>query len=208
MFEASLDRFDPTRPATPRNVTRRCRGEPSVACAPTAAAEIGAGVCRLLVARRPIASRLKMPWSRSTNEWPSCRYGDADAIAPARVPADQNKPGEMPKRSLLRRDQPSFLATSMDGLPLEVGPARPEQLCGFAAREPPVPRRPFWRRCHWDGPIVQALVGTMIDRGAQHGPLELGDTSLRLRYFRRSLSGSDRTEIPSRWAVQILVGAK
>jgi hypothetical protein len=59
-----------------------------------------------------------------------------------------------------------------------------------------------------DEPIVQALVGMMIDRGVQHGPLELGDTSLRLRYFRRSLSGSDRTEIPSRRAVQILVGAK
>src|SRR5271156_2509075 len=116
-----------------------------------------------------------MPWSRSTNEWPSCRYGDADAIAPTRVPVDQNKPGEIPKRSLVRRDQPSFLATSMDGLPLEVAPARPEQLCGFAAREPPVPRRPFRRLCHSSETVVQALLGMMIGRAAQHGPLELGD---------------------------------
>jgi hypothetical protein len=46
----------------------------------------GTGVCRLVLARFPIASLLKIPVFKSTNDLPSARKGEAVAIAPARVP--------------------------------------------------------------------------------------------------------------------------
>ena len=71
----------------------------------------------------------------------------------------------MPKRLFVCRDEQPLLAAAMNSLLLAVAPARPDQLCGLAACESPVPRRPFWRQRDPNEPIVQVLLGMMIDRG-------------------------------------------